>query len=119
MSRGAGAGVDGRCTAERAALRNALRRRLIQGFRHKGLRRFFENGSTAGIQADHGRKLRLQLAALHSAAVVEDLDLPGYRLHQLKGADKGRWVILINANWLLTFVFRESHVDDVDDEDDH
>lgn len=70
---------------------------LVQGFRHKGLRRF-ETGSTAGIQADHGRKLRLQLAELHSAAVVEDLDLPGYRLHQLKGADKGRWAIWVSAN---------------------
>jgi proteic killer suppression protein len=92
---------------------------LTQGFRHKGLRRFIETDSTAGIQADHGRKLRLQLAALHSAAVVEDLDLPGYRLHQLKGADKGRWVIWVNANWRLTFMFRESHVDDVDYEDYH
>ena len=100
-------------------MRNALRWRLIQGFRNKGLRRFFETGSTAGIQADHGRKLRLQLAALHSAAVVEDLDLPGYRLHQLKGADKGRWAIWVNANWRLTFVFREGNVDDVDYEDYH
>ena len=78
--------------AQRATLwRLVLGWGVIQGFRHKGLRRFFEAGTTAGIQAEQGRKLRLQLAALHSAGVVEDLDLPGYRLHQLKGADKGRW----------------------------
>jgi len=45
--------------------------------------------------------------------------LPGYRLHQLKGADKGRWAIWVNANWRLTFVFREGNVDDVDYEDYH
>jgi proteic killer suppression protein len=92
---------------------------VIQGFRHKGLRRFFEAGTTAGIQAEQGRKLRLQLAALHSAGVVEDLDLPGYRLHLLKGADKGRWAIWVNANWRLTFVFREGHVFELDYEDYH
>lgn len=92
---------------------------MIRSFRHKGLCRFFESGSTAGIQAEHGRKLRLQLAAMHSAAVVDDLDLPGYRLHPLKGADKGRWAIWVNAKWRLTFVFREGHIYDVDYEDDH
>ncbi|WP_259729189.1 type II toxin-antitoxin system RelE/ParE family toxin [Synechococcus sp. CS-1333] len=92
---------------------------VIQGFRHKGLRRFFVAGSSAGIQPEHSRKLRLQLAALHSAAVIDDLDLPGYRLHPLKGADKGRWAIWVNANWRLTFVFREGHVFDLHYEDYH
>ena len=64
-------------------------------------------------------RLRLQLAALHSAAQIEDLDLPGYRLHLLKGADKGRWSIWVNGNWRLTFVFRDGHVFDLDFEDYH
>ena len=51
--------------------------------------------------------------------MVEDLDLPGYRLHQLKGADKGRWAIWVNANWRLTIVFREGHVDELEDGDNH
>ena len=92
---------------------------VIQAFRHKGLRLFFETGKTAGIQPSLGRKLRLQLAALHSAAQIEDLDLPGYRLHLLKGADKGRWSIWVNGNWRLTFVFRDGHVFDLDFEDYH
>jgi plasmid maintenance system killer protein len=50
---------------------------LIQGFRHKGLRQLFETGSNAGIQPSLARKLSLQLAALNSAAVIEDLDLRG------------------------------------------
>jgi toxin HigB-1 len=92
---------------------------VIHGFRHKGLRLFFEAGSTAGIQPALARKLRLHLAALHSAAQIEDLDLPGYRLHPLKGADKGRWSIWVNGNWRLTFAFRDGHVFDLNFEDYH
>ncbi|MCP9899409.1 type II toxin-antitoxin system RelE/ParE family toxin [Cyanobium sp. Cruz CV13-4-11] len=68
---------------------------------------------------DKARKFRLYLAALHFAAQIEDLDLPGYRLHLLKGADKGRWSIWLIGNWRLTFVFRDSHVFDLDFEDYH
>ena len=84
---------------------------MIQDFRHKGLRQFFETGSTAGIQASLERKLRFQLAALHSATQIEDMDLPGYRLHL-----RSIWV---NGNWRLTFAFRDGHVFDLDVEDDH
>ncbi len=92
---------------------------VIQDFRLKGLRQFFETGSTAGIQAPLARKLRLQLAALHSATQIEDMDLPGYRPHLLKGPDKGRWSIWVNGNWRLTFAFRDGHVFDLDFEDYH
>ena len=92
---------------------------MIHGFRHKGLRLFFEACSTAWIQPALARKLRLHLAALHSAAQIEDLDLPGYRLHPLKGADKGRWSIWVNGNWRLTFAFRDGHVFDLNFEDYH
>ena len=47
------------------------------------------------------------------------MDLPGYRLHLLKGADKGRWSIWVNGNWRLTFAFRDGHVFDLDFEDYH
>ena len=77
---------------------------MIHGFRHKELRLFFEAGSTAGIQPALALKIRLQLAALHSAALIEDLDLPG---------------IWVNGNWRLTFVFRDGHVFDLDFEDYH
>ena len=88
---------------------------MIQDFRHKGLLQFFETGSTAGIQASLARKLRLQLAALHSATQIEDMDMPGYHLHLLKGADKARWSIWVNGNWRLTFAFRDGHVFDLDE----
>jgi proteic killer suppression protein len=89
------------------------------GFPAQGAAPVFETGSTAGIQAPLARKLRLQPAALHSATQIDDMDLPGYSLHPLKGADKGKWSIWVNGNWRLTFAFRDGHVFDLDIEDYH
>jgi toxin HigB-1 len=61
---------------------------MIVSFRHKGLRRFFESGKTAGIQPHHAKRLRMQLAALDTAISVDDMDIPGFRLHRLKGRDR-------------------------------
>jgi len=72
---------------------------MIKSFRHKGLKRFFLTGSTAGIQPDHARKLRMQLAALDTASSVDDMDIPGFRLHPLKGREKRRWSIQVSGNW--------------------
>jgi proteic killer suppression protein len=92
---------------------------MIKSFRHKGLRRFYASGSTSGIQPAHARKLRLQLAALDSACRVEDMDIPGYALHPLKGELKGRWAISVNGNWRLTFEFKDGNVYVLDYEDYH
>ena len=59
----------------------------------------------------------MQLAALESARVVEDMDIPGFRLHPLKGADRGGWSIWVNGNWRLTFEFRDGQAYVLDDED--
>ncbi len=92
---------------------------MIQSFRHKGLRRFYETSSLAGIQPQHAKRLRMQLAALDSAQVIEDMDIPGFRLHPLKGADRGRWSIWVNGNWRLTFEFRDGQAYVLDYEDYH
>ena len=92
---------------------------MILSFRHKGLKRFFEIGSTAGIQPKHARRLRMQLSALDTACVIDDMDIPGFYLHPLKGAGLGRWSIRVNGNWRLTFEFREGHVHVLDYEDYH
>jgi len=92
---------------------------MIKSFKHKGLRLFFENGSTKGIQAKHAKKLRMQLAALDTAQIIEDLDIPGYRLHQLKGSLKSVWSITVNGNWRITFEFSEGNVYIVNYEDYH
>ncbi len=62
---------------------------MIKSFQHKGLRKLFETGSTAGVQAAHAKRLRLQLAALDTALSVDDMDIPGFRLHPLKGEQRG------------------------------
>jgi len=92
---------------------------MIISFKHKGLEKFFASGSSAGIQAHHAKRLRLLLAALDTAEVIEDMDLPGYKLHSLKGALQGRWSITVNANWRMTFEFVDGNVHVLDYEDYH
>ena len=72
---------------------------MITTFRHKGLRKYFESGSLAGIQPAHANRLKMQLAALDTAQIIEDMDIPGFRLHPLKGSERGRWSIWVNGNW--------------------
>lgn len=92
---------------------------MIKSFRHKGLRRFFETGSTAGIQPKHAKRLRMQLSALDTAQIVEDMDVPGFRLRALKGTLQGRWSITVNGNWRLTFEYRDGNAYILDYEDYH
>jgi toxin HigB-1 len=92
---------------------------VIQSFRHKGLRRFYETGSAAGIQPKHVKRLRMLLIALDTAQVIEDMNVPGFNLHPLKGKEKGRWSVWVNANWRVTFEFREGHAYVLDYEDYH
>lgn len=93
---------------------------MIKSFRHKGLRKFFETGSaSSGIQASHAKRLRMQLAALDTARDIEDMDIPGFRLHALKGEMRERWSISVNGNWRLTFEFRDGNAYVLDYEDYH
>jgi len=92
---------------------------MIKPFKHKGLARFFETGSTRGIQTKHSTKLRMQLSALDTARAIEDVDVPGYRLHSLKGTRKGLWSITVNGNWRVTFEFTDGNAYIVNYEDYH
>ena len=92
---------------------------MIPSFRHKGLRRYFESGSVAGIQPAHAKRLKMQLAALDTAVTIEDMDVPRFRLHPLKGVDKGRWSIWVNGNWRVTFEFEDGNAFILDYEDYH
>jgi proteic killer suppression protein len=83
---------------------------MIMTFKHKGLEKFYTSGNTKGVQAKHAKKLRMQPAALDTAYHIEDLDIPGYRLYQLKGSLKGLWSITVNANWRITFEFSDGNV---------
>ena len=92
---------------------------MIRSIRHKGLRKFYDSGSKVGIQASQANKLRLQLAALDTALNIEDMDIPGFRLHELTGRLRGRWSISVSGNWRLTFEFRGVDVHLLDYEDYH
>jgi proteic killer suppression protein len=92
---------------------------VIKSFKHKGLEKFYDSGSAKGIQANHAKKLRMQLAALDTAQSIDDMDIPGYRLHQLTGGRKGIWSITVNANWRLTFKFEAGNVYILNYEDYH
>jgi proteic killer suppression protein len=92
---------------------------MIEPFRHKGLRTFFETGSASGIQASHVKRLRMQLAALDTAKIIDDMDIPGFRLHPLRGRMQGRWSVTVKGNWRLTFEFRDGNAYVLDYEDYH
>jgi proteic killer suppression protein len=92
---------------------------VIKSFRHKGLRRFYEAGVKSGVQPKHAVRLRLQLSALDTAQRIEDVDIPGYRLHSLKAKLKGRLSIWVSGNWRLTFEFKDGNVHILDYEDYH
>lgn len=92
---------------------------MIKHFRHKGLKLFFEKGKTSGIQKKHQKRLTMQLAALNTATKIDDMDIPGYSLHLLKGKKKDFWSITVNKNWRLTFQFCDGDVYILNYEDYH
>ncbi|NQV70805.1 MAG: type II toxin-antitoxin system RelE/ParE family toxin [Pseudohongiella sp.] len=92
---------------------------MIKTFKHKGLERFFTKGSTSGIQASHARKIADQLAFLHAAQEIGDIDKPGYKLHELKGKLKDHWAISVSGNWRIVFIFKDGDAYVVNYEDYH
>jgi toxin HigB-1 len=92
---------------------------MIKTFQHKGLQAFFETGSKAGIQAQHAKRLHLQLARLNAAQSYADMDLPNWRLHPLKGKLDNHWAVWIDKNWRLTFSFEDQNAVLVNYQDYH
>ncbi len=99
--------------------RYAVHYTMIRSFRHRGLRRMFERGDASRIGPDLASRVALVLADLDDARKPSDLDLPGYRLHPLKGALKGFWSISVSGNWRMIFRFDDSDAYDVDLVDYH
>ncbi len=92
---------------------------MIVSFRHKGLETFYRTGSTRGIQAAHASKLRRILGLLDVAQGPQDMNVPSFKLHPLKGDLAGHWSVWVNGNWRMTFRFVESDVELVDYQDYH
>ncbi len=78
---------------------------MIKSFAHKGLEEFFETGSKKGIQPDHASKLGRMLDRLDASMNLMDMNVPGYRLYQLKGDKQDMWSVTVNGNWRMTFYF--------------
>ena len=92
---------------------------MIRGFKHKGLGKFFQTGSKAGIQAQHAERLRLILGRLSAATGPKDMALPGLDLHPLKGDRKGSWAVSVSGKWRVTFGFVGKDAESIDYEDYH
>jgi toxin HigB-1 len=92
---------------------------MIKSFRHKGLESYWKTGSTKGIPAQHARRIKRILDLLDSAATIDELRVPGFNLHQLKGDRAGTWAITVSGNWRITFEFIDGDAYNVDLEDYH
>lgn len=92
---------------------------MIKSFAHKGLKKFFLTGNKAGIQPKHADRLRLILAQLNQARVIEDMQIPSLGLHELKGERKAIWAVTVQANWRITFKFENGDAEIVNYEDYH
>jgi proteic killer suppression protein len=92
---------------------------MVRSIRHKGLKRLYEDDDPRGVLAEHVEKLRDILGRLDAARAVEDMDLPGFRLHALKGELKGFWAVTVRANWRVIFRFADHEAYDVDYTDYH
>ena len=92
---------------------------MIQSFSHRGLELFFSKGSYRAIPAQHAARLIRILDRLDAAVIPEDMDLPGYRFHQLQGKRKKTFAVLVSGNWRLTFKFDGENAAYVDLEDYH
>lgn len=92
---------------------------MIQNFKHKGLEKLYSRGSTVGVQHAHVNRLKLILTNLDQAESPKDMDLPGLRLHELKGSRKEIWAVSVSGNWRVTFRFKEKNVELVNYEDYH
>ena len=92
---------------------------MIRTISHKGLKRLHEDDDPRGVIAEHADKLRDILARLDAVLTVSDMDVPGLRLHRLKGREKGFWAVTVRANWRVIFRFAEGQAEDVDYDDYH
>ena len=92
---------------------------MIKSFKHRGLKRLYERGDRRGIRPDLVDTVQDILTVLDDADTPQALNLPGYRLHQLKGDLKGFWAVTVRANWRIMFRFERTDAFDVELTDYH
>ncbi len=92
---------------------------MIRSFRHRGLERFFRKGDHRAIPARSAARIERMLDRLDAALSAQDMNLPGYRFHRLKGDRKGACAIAVTGNWRITFRFEGEDAIEIDLEDYH
>ncbi|MBA3528772.1 MAG: type II toxin-antitoxin system RelE/ParE family toxin [Propionibacteriaceae bacterium] len=92
---------------------------MIASFRHKGLKRLYDDDDRSKLPADMVERMRDILALLDAAAEPAHLDRPSLKLHPLKGKLQGFWAVIVRANWRIIFRFEEGDAYDVDFIDYH
>lgn len=92
---------------------------MIQTFRNKALERLLKEGNAKGVPKDLEKRIRRRLEVIDSATAIDDLKIPGYDLHQLKGDRRETWSIKVSGNWRITFIFRNNDAWDLNLEDYH
>lgn len=92
---------------------------MIKSFQHKALEKFFLKGDSSKLNPEHIKRLKLILAVIHKAKVIEDINFIGANLHELKGSKKGLWSVTVRANWRITFKFENGNAYILDYQDYH
>jgi len=92
---------------------------MIKSFRHKGLRRLFEDDDGRKLPPDMVGRINLILSTLHASEEIEGMNVPTFRLHSLAGDLKGRYAVTVRANWRIIFRFEDGDAFDVDFVDYH
>lgn len=92
---------------------------MIRRFRHRGLKQLYANDDRRGLSAEHVAKITRILAFLDRAKRPQDMNLPGFRLHPLRGKLAGYWSVTVSANWRIVFRFEDGDVTEVDPIDYH
>ena len=92
---------------------------MIDNFKHRGLERFFKRSDYRGIPAQFAPRIERMLDRLEAAVKADDMNLPGYRFHPLKGGRKGEYAVTVSGNWRITFGFEGDNAINVNLEDYH
>ena len=92
---------------------------MIIGFKHKGLKAYFETGKTKGLRSDLIGRINTILSDMEAGQDLDALSRPSLRLHELTGDRKGTWSVSVNAQWRMTFTHKNGEFDNIDLEDYH
>lgn len=92
---------------------------MIQTFKSKALEKLFKEGNAKGIPKEFEKRTRVRLEVIDTAIIIDDIRIPGYDLHELKGDRQGTWSIKVSGNWRITFTFQDNNAYDIDLEDYH